>query len=209
MKMYRKSDLHTIQGLIVTIDDDIVMPSIDIIEQANELETLLQQAIYLSDQPEATPEPSLDGFVRRTNKVQGGFTARTPVLDSKVEEAMALMDEIDGMAAADAANQMHEKFDKLIQFVASDFVIDCGSTVMEFDTPVLGNVLELTIKDVVSAIGTICGVPDIKFHKDDDDTADDDTSVKHVMSDGDIADLLDIRDALADLGIDDEGDSEE
>lgn len=161
MKMYKKSDLQIVDGMLVTEGGDIVLPDTSIICQANELETLKQKADYLAAQPEATPMPSLDGFERKSIRDAGlgRFEASTPTLDAKVFEAEALMDEIDDMAAADNANAMLAGFAELIAFANADYVVDCGrqSIIHLFDTPTLGSVLELKGSDIVGIIATVCG----------------------------------------------------
>lgn len=166
MKMYKKSDLTLNNGLLVSKDGDIVLPEYRIVQQANALETIVQEAAYLMDQPEATPMPSLDGFKRRSisDSESRKFTVDTPVMDAKAKEAMQLMDEIDDMATADKANAMLDKFKSLLDFVTQDFVIDCGDQLYKFDTPMLGDVLKLDEADVISAIAYVCGMT-----KDDDE----------------------------------------
>lgn len=160
MKMYKKSDLTLNNGLLVSKDGDIVLPDFRIVQQANGLETMVQKAKYLMSQPEATPMPSLDGFERMSisDNESRKFEVSTPVMDAKAEEAMKLMGEIDDMATVEKANAMLDDFKTLLDFVSQDFVIDCGDQLYKFDTPVLGNVLELTEEDVVKAIAYICGM---------------------------------------------------
>jgi len=160
MKMYKKSDLTLNHGLLVSKDGDIVLPEYRIVQQANALETMVQEAAYLMDQPEATPMPSLDGFKRRSidDSESRKFTVDTPIMDAKAKEAMQLMDEIDDMATADKANAMLDKFKSLLDFVTQDFVIDCGDQLYKFDTPMLGDVLKLDEADVVNAIAYVCGM---------------------------------------------------
>lgn len=160
MKMYKKSDLTLNHGLLVSKDGDIILPDIRIVDQANRLETLAQQSAYLMTQPEATPMPSLDGFKRVSIKDDDGvkFTATTPLMDQKAKEAMAIMDELDDVATVKQANNMLHEFAALLEFVGNDFVIDCGNELYCFDTPTIGNVLELTDKEVTNAIAYLCGM---------------------------------------------------
>ena len=171
MKMYKKSDLSIIDGMLVNRNNEIVFPKTPVIIEANKLETMVQEAAYLHAQPEATPMPTLDGFKRESIKDKKDlmFTVDTPIMDMKTREAMRLMDEIDDMATADTANELIGKFMNLIEFVDSDTFVacDCGDAVMCFDTPTLGSVLELTRADVVEAIANICGL--VASDADDDD----------------------------------------
>lgn len=158
MKMYKKSELTIVDGMLVSKDGDIIMPDNRIIDQANHLETLVQKSAYLATQPEATPMP-LDGFKRVSIK-DGDveFTATTPLMDAKAQEAMALMGELDDVVTVDRANDMVREFKDLIRFVGQDFVVDCGDVIEFFDTPILGSVLELTKEDVIDAIAEVCGM---------------------------------------------------
>lgn len=174
MKMYNKSDLKLVNGLLVNSDGDIVAPDAKVVKQANELETILQKAVYLSSQPEPTPMPSLDGFTRMSiddGKVSK-FSADTPLLDMEAKKSMWMMDELDDMKTAKQANEMLDHFKELISFVSDEHVIDLGVDVNKFDTPTLGNILELGVDDVVSVVALACGL-----EKDDDD--DDLPKIKH------------------------------
>ena len=169
MKMYKKSDLTLNNGLLVSKDGDIILPDIRIVDQANKLETLAQQSAYLMTQPEATPMPSLDGFKRVSIKDNDGvkFTATTPLMDKKVEEAMAIMDELDDLATVKQANNMLHEFNALLEFVGNDFVVDCGSELYCFDTPMIGSVLDLTKDDIVNVVASACGMTDAGITRHD------------------------------------------
>lgn len=159
MKMYKKSELTLINGMLVSESGDIVFPGFDVVAQANELETRLQKAKYLAEQPSAVPAPSLDGFERVSEReVHVEFVANTPMLDMKVNEAMDLMGELDDVEAVQTANQMVRKFAELLKFVDNDYVIDAGCGIDAFDTPMLGDPLKLTKADVAVAIATVCGM---------------------------------------------------
>lgn len=160
MKKFNKSDLTIIDGLLVCEGtDEVVVIDSAIVKQANALETMLQQAAYLSKQPEAAPEPSLDGFKRQSIYDENNkFTASTPLLDAKYKETLAFMDELDDVATVDEANELLGQFGKLMSFVKRDFVFDRGGDPVPFDTPTLGNVLELTQLDIMRAVGSLCGM---------------------------------------------------
>lgn len=164
MKVYNKSDLTLNHGLLVSKDGDIILPDYRIVHQANKLETLLQRTAYLVGQPKATPMPSLDGFKRRSidDNESRKFDVSTPVMDAQAEEAAKLMDELDDVATAGKANAMLDDYKQFLDFVDQDFVVDCGDQLYKFDTPVLGNVLELSETDVINAIAYICGMVEDK-----------------------------------------------
>lgn len=159
MKMYKKSDLQLINGMLVS-GDEIVAVADRIVDQANELETLVQKAEYLASQPSATPMPSLDGFERKSaNEFGERFIATTPVTDLKVAEAMAIMDEADDVAITEAANELLDHFTELAKFIREDYVIDTHApSIVAFDTPTLGSILDLTTDDLMRAIAKVCGM---------------------------------------------------
>lgn len=163
MKMYKKSDLSLIDGMLVSIETgDIIMPDINVVKQANALETIAQKARFLAAQPEATPMPSLDGFKRESIKDELikdiKFEAKTPGLDFKAAEAMALMNELDDVETTNKANAMLNKFTELLAFVKNDFVVDFGDGAPVFDTPTLGSILKLTQQDIVDVIAMASGL---------------------------------------------------
>lgn len=159
MKMYNKSDLKLVNGMLVNVGGDIVALDPKIIEQANELETLAQKVAFLAKQPDAAPMPSLDGFERESvdeNKIK--FNVETPLLDLKAKESMYIMDELDDVKISKRANAMADSFKELISFVSDENVIDFGGVVTKFDMPTLGSILDLTIEDVTDVIATACGM---------------------------------------------------
>lgn len=164
MKMYNKSDLSLVDGLIVADNGEVVSPSPYVIHLANKLETMAQKAKWLKAQPKAQPMPNLDEFERESIYDQTGleFTVETPMVDIEVAKAMAIMDELDDMKTVEQANDLLKDFSALLRFVESDNVLDCGNKIDDvFDTPTLGNPLRWTTKDVTSVIAEVCGiVPD-------------------------------------------------
>ena len=168
MKMYKKSDLSLVNGLLVTTDGDVVSVNPAIVHQANELETLAQKIAYLKGQPKATPMPSLDGFERVSDQKGHEFVAETPIIDIETAKTLAMMDELDDMNAAQQANEMLGQFTDLLQFVDNDYVLDCGCPTDKFDMPLLGNVLELTEDEVIEVIGEANGI-DVEKEEDDEE----------------------------------------
>lgn len=176
MKMYNKSDLKLVNGMLVSADGDIIMPDVRIVKQANSLETLSQKVAYLAAQPSATPMPSLDGFERKSindDVVNGAkFMASTPRLDSQVAKTMMLMEELDDVNTVNEANRLLSRFAELLEFVNGECVIDRGGdAITKFDTPTLGSVLELTQKDITSVVALASGLegdPDCNDCSEDD-----------------------------------------
>ncbi len=189
MKMYKKSDLSLIDGMLVSVETgDIIVPDIRVVKQANTLETIAQKARYLAAQPEATPMPSLDGFKRESIKDEliedVKFEAKTPALNFEAAKAMALMDELDDVETTNKANAMLDKFTELLAFAKNDFVIDCGgSDVIPFDTPTLGSILKLTQQDIVDVVAMISGLEKAEDERDCENCDDEDCPI-HPNYDG-------------------------
>lgn len=161
MKMYKKSDLTIVDGLLVNPDTgDIVTPSTATVWEANELERLVQKAMWLRDQPEATPAPDPADFVRVSEFGTGKpmFHTSTPTLDAKAEEAMRIMAELDDTALIEEANQLAQTLENLVAFVSSDNVIDTEERPVRFDMPLLGSILELDHPSLMKAIGIAAGM---------------------------------------------------
>jgi len=175
MKMYKKSDLTIIDGMLVTKDGDIVSVNPVIVAQANELETLSQKACYLADQPSATPMPSLDGFERVSinDKVtkDAQFKAATPMLDIEAARTLAMMDELDDVDTVKKANELLAQFSDLLGFVTTDYVVSGDYAWTDgFDTPTLGSVLELKREDITKVVAMASGLESDKDCESCDDT---------------------------------------
>lgn len=143
MKVYSKKDLTYKNGLLVTADGDVVCLDNEVVDMANELETKIQKASYLIAQPKVTKAPSLDGFDRKTETTVISFVKETPLMDKKVADALALMEEIDDAEVTDKLNKQLKLLTPLVYFVKEDDVLSVEhATPHRFDVPVMGNPLE-------------------------------------------------------------------
>lgn len=159
-KIIKKSQLTFVDGMLVK-DDDVICIEPSIIHQANMLETLAQKTAYLAAQPDYSPVPSLDGFEREyAGDKLCQFTASTPILDSKVKEAMDIMDELDDVTTANQANSMLDNYRELYEFCSVDYVVGSldKANVIQFDLPTLGNPLDLTTDVIENVIAAACGM---------------------------------------------------
>ena len=176
MKMYKKSELTLVNGMLVDKDMNVIGVDPNIVHEANALEILAQKTDYLMAQPPASPMPTLDGFERKSSKDTGvKFNTTTPLMDAKAQETMALMDELDDVALADKANAMLDNFKHLIEFAKNDYVVSedgIFSCTRAFDMPTLGSILELTVEDICNVVALAVGM------KPDGAKADEDEGVK-------------------------------
>lgn len=158
MKVFTKEELTLVDGLFVTADKTVVTASLMVIQQANALDRAMQEAKYLMAQPKATPAPSLEGFEPKSNlEAKVIVKAETPNLDKKVEETLAIMKDLDKHEEAEKLNEAVKTFSELIKFAQSDEVVcsETDVTPTKLDTPELGNILELTDKDIVKALSLV------------------------------------------------------
>jgi len=137
-------------GEIVAIDSFIV-------GQFNHIETMLQQAYYMNAQPEAVPEPSLDGFKRESmfDKSRVKTYVSTPLLDREIVKAIAIMDEIDSVNTAENIEKFAEDHKDLLDWIDGKKVwitTDLSALPARVDTPRLGNPLEIDIKTILHTI---------------------------------------------------------
>jgi hypothetical protein len=80
------------------------------------------------------------------------------------------MDEIDDIVAADRANGMLASYSELASFASVDYVVDTGNgPVMQFDTPTIGSVLDLTIEKLSEVIACVCGMEPCGSDEEDDE----------------------------------------
>ena len=158
MKMYQKNELEYKNGYVVK-DGEIIGIDNELVDLMNEIELNYQRACYLKDQPKAvTPDLDLENFDRQSEFDQPCVVTDTPLLDKKIAETLHLMDEIDDIEAAHAANDWLQSVMPAIRFTQEDFVVSCNQDMQHrFDLPTLGNPLEWdsdTIQTVIEALFT-------------------------------------------------------
>lgn len=146
MKMYDKYALEYINGYLVTHDGDVVNIDNEIVDLANKIETDLQRARYINDQPEQVPgDYACENFNRKSeHDIPMKFVAETPILDKKIEEAIDMMDEIDTLNHIEEFKMYIAGIDPLVKFVRDGFIVETAQEyrLHKFDLPTLGNPLE-------------------------------------------------------------------
>ena len=147
-KLKFKKGYFTYKGDIVAIDSVVV-------NQLNELERSVQEFLYLITQPEAQPEPSLEGFsFKSALRKRPYLEAHTPYMDECVEKAKKLMDEMDALSDARAVNDTLDRYDELIQWAKAKkvFVTEPVFQPTPVDTAELGNPLGWSAERLVDLI---------------------------------------------------------
>ena len=159
MKFMKKEKLTYKNGYLINEKGKIVMPDYDVVYQFNNLEEEFQKAMYLKAQPKAVAAPSMEGWEKVSEHdvdVEDMFFAKTPTLDKKIEESIALMDDIDAANKVDKLRAISAGYPKVIEFINSKEIIVCEDNEYRFDLATLGNPLEFTVekfRKVVSIIG--------------------------------------------------------
>ena len=159
MKFMKKEKLTYKNGYLINEKGKIVMPDYDVVYQFNNLEEEFQRAMYLKAQPKAVAAPSMEGWEKVSEHdvdVEDMFFAKTPTLDKKIEESIALMDDIDAANKVDKLRAISAGYPKVIEFINSKEIIVYEDNEYRFDMATLGNPLEFTVekfRKVVSVIG--------------------------------------------------------
>ena len=159
MKFMKKEKLTYKNGYLINEKGKIVMPDYDVVYQFNNLEEEFQKAMYLKAQPKAVAAPSMEGWEKVSEHdvdVEDMFFAETPTLDKKIEESIALMDDIDAANKVDKLRAISAGYPKVIEFINSKEIIVYEDNEYRFDMATLGNPLEFTVekfRKVVSVIG--------------------------------------------------------
>ena len=159
MKFMKKEKLVYKNGYLINQKGKIVMPDYDVVYQFNNLEEEFQRALYLKAQPKAVAAPSMEGWEKVSERdvdVEDMFFAETPTLDKKIEESIALMDDIDAANKVDKLQAIAAEYPKVIEFINSKEIIVYDDNEYQFDMATLGNPLEFTVEKfrrVVSVIG--------------------------------------------------------
>lgn len=159
MEFMKKEKLTYKNGCLINEKGKIVMPDYDVVYQFNNLEEEFQKAVYLKAQPKAVAAPSMEGWKKVSEHdvdMEDMFFAKTPTLDKKIEESIALMNDIDTANKVDKLCAILAGYPKVIEFINSKEIIVCEDNEYRFDLATLGNPLEFTVEKlrrVVSVIG--------------------------------------------------------
>lgn len=154
-KIRYKHQLTYKSGYLIDVDDEVVALPPKVAEQLNNLDTLVQKARYLNGQPAANPEPSLDGFERKSEVHVPKLAAPcTPTIDCKEAESKKILKEIRSKMEVDAVNDVIDANKEAFIFMDSEEFIE-GSEAVRLDLPELGSPLELTPEKVTSILKAV------------------------------------------------------
>ena len=149
-KFYSKSDLTFKSGYVVNSDGDVVALPKGVAKQLNDIETMVQEAAWVSEHETEEREP--EEFERKSAFGSAPIvTADTPLLDKKIEEAMRIHAEIEQKLCADKLTEIIAGFKEAFAFCAEDDFVE-GDVVTRLDLPTLGDPLKLTADGLVSVM---------------------------------------------------------
>lgn len=152
-KMYLKSDLKFVDGYLIDNNDNVVALPDKVAEQINDLETCIQKLMYLDDQPEPTPERSLDGFERKSIRMVPTVKADTPTLDKKVAEGKQILSEIRELDKSEKINDVISDFEDAFEWFKVERFVE-GSNVVRVDTLEIGNILNVDPEELIEEIAS-------------------------------------------------------
>lgn len=151
MKTYMKKELEFKSGLLFH-GSELVSVDPVIVDAVNKLESDAQLGYFNSKKAEAMEEfedvMSLE-FHRQSARPEIEFEVKTEHLDKAIDEAIAIMDDVDAERKGDKVREYLDMMAVVVQFVDDDFVIDTECAPCRFDTPLIGNPLELEAEDLV------------------------------------------------------------
>ena len=154
-KIRYKNQLSYKSGYIIDANDEVVALPTKVAEQLNNLETLVQKARYLNGQPKASPEPSLDGFVRESEvAVPKMQEADTPTIDRKAKESKLMLKELRSKMSVDAVNDIIDANKEAFVFMDNEEFIE-GAEAVRLDLPGLGDPLELTAEKMMAILKAV------------------------------------------------------
>ena len=148
-KFYSKSDLSFKSGYVVNADGDVVALPKGVARQLNDIETMVQEAAWVSEHQVEEREP--EEFVRKSAFGSAPtITVDTPLLDKKVEESVRLHKELEQQICAEKLTEIIAGFKEAFAFCAEKEFVE-GDKVIRLDLPTLGDPLKLT-SDSLTAI---------------------------------------------------------
>lgn len=144
MKLRNKSKLVWNNGYITTKKGKLVALPDKVQNELDLLEVQVEKSFHEQEQPKpAKPKP----FKRLGLELPlAPIKVETPLLDQKIEESMALMEEIDDASNAKKLVEVVENaFPNLARFVAEDEFVP-GTCIERLNLPMIENPLELDQK---------------------------------------------------------------
>lgn len=165
IKLCKKSDLIYDNGYILNKDNMLMIPAdARIISQLEDLDTMLQRARFIKNKPAVQEDVYFEREHIKTFDIESLLDDEpaTPLHDKAEEEAKKLMDESDKISVVISVNQWLIDNEATVRFVVDSkvYMEERGiyGNGVTFDTPAIGNPLELTLdklKEILYEIASI------------------------------------------------------
>lgn len=159
MELVNKSNLQYDSGYLLLFGS-IVAIDREIIRQYNKVEHLLQIAKFKADNKEPLPTNKKSFEFVSEHYVPAEISAETPLLDQKIKDGIAMVEELKLDTLSKAIQKyINEELPQLWEFINADRVLvdedPRDALVWRIDAKTLGNILQITPNDLVTAMGDI------------------------------------------------------
>jgi predicted membrane-bound dolichyl-phosphate-mannose-protein mannosyltransferase len=159
MELINKSDLQYDSGYMLLFGS-IVAIDREVVRQYNKVERLLQIAKFKADNKEPLPTNKKPYEFVSEHYVPAEISAETPLLDQKVKEGIAMVEELKLDTLSKAIQKyINEELPQLWEFINADRVLvddnPRDALVWRIDAKTLGNILQITPDDLVTAMSDI------------------------------------------------------
>ena len=157
-KLVSKKKVFLKGGYFVNKKGKIVSPAHEVIYQINELETILQKRAHDNANKVELKDPKK--FVRDTEFDLPHLKIVTPTLDSKIEDSMHLIEDLESIEINDEINDLIKRLPELMSWLKEDEYIATDTQYERVDTPLLNQLLDddLLHTDVISVCRLISGI---------------------------------------------------
>lgn len=169
LKFVKKTKLAVRDGIVVNKKGKVKNIDPAVVALANELEELVQRKRHELNAKgcccgcEQESEPEFE-LVREGKSFK--VEVNTPALDDAVERSLAIIRDLDRVDGAKEMNKQLDHFRPLLKFADDDQVIVGFDHWGRLNTPVLGNIFDLTTDKVYDAIAFLCD--GVVFDNEDD-----------------------------------------
>lgn len=159
MELVNKSDLQYDSGYMLFFGS-IVAIDREIVRQYNKVERLLQKAKFKADNNIQLPTNEKPFEFVSEHYVSAEISAETPLLDQKIKDGIALVEELKLDSISKAIQKyINEELPQLWEFINADRVLvdenPRDTLVWRIDAKTLGNILQITPDDLVTAMSDI------------------------------------------------------
>lgn len=159
MELVNKSNLQYDSGYMLLFGS-IVAIDREVVRQYNKVERLLQIAKFKADNKQPLPTDKKPYEFVSEHYVPAEISAETPLLDQKIKDGIAMVEELKLDSISKAIQKyINEELPQLWEFINADRVLvdedPRDALVWRIDAKTLGNILQITPDDLVTAMSDI------------------------------------------------------